>query len=88
MGEPYLDTNIIILPRSEIVALLRPLLRLRGFRVRHREVVLHALDTYALHALDFTDAVIVAAMQHSKSTIVYSFDQDFDRFEGIAQREP
>lgn len=137
MGEPYLDTNIIIrlltgddpekqerakllfervernelqvtapltviadtvyvlssakfynLSRSEIVALLRPLVRLPGFRIRHREMVLQALEVYAAHNFDFTDAVIYAAMLHTRTEIVYSFDEDFDHLPGIVRQEP
>jgi len=76
------------LPRSEIAALLRPLLRLPGFRIRQRDIVLQALDLYAAHPFDFTDAVIYAAILHSRSKVVYSFDQDFDDLPEISRQEP
>ena len=137
MGEPFLDTNIIIrlltgddpekqlrakrlferveqnelqvtapltviadtvyvlssakfynLPRAEIVALLMPLLRLAGFRLRQRSIVLQALDMYVTHNFDFTDAVIYAAMLHAQSKVVYSFDKDFDNLAEITRQEP
>lgn len=76
------------LPRTEIVALLMPLLRLANFRIRNRHVVLHALELYLSHQLDFTDAVILSWMKQSQSKVVYSFDQDFDGFPGIMRKEP
>lgn len=137
MGEPYLDTNILLrfltgdqpeqqqrakllleriernelqvtapltviadtvyvlasaklynLPRAEIAALLKPLVRLRGFRLRQRNVILQALDLFVAHPIDFTDAIIVAAMHKSRAKTVYSFDHDLDGFEGITRQEP
>jgi predicted nucleic acid-binding protein len=76
------------LPRTEIVALLMPLLRLPSLRLRNRRVVLQALDIYLTHNLDFTDAVILASMSQVQSTIVYSFDEDFDQIAGIRREEP
>ncbi len=76
------------LPRAEIVALLKLLLRLAGFRLRNRSMVVQALDLYNTHNFDFTDAVIYAAMLQSGSTVVYSFDQDFDHLKEISRREP
>lgn len=76
------------LPRSEIVALLMPLLRLPGFRIRNRHVVLQALDSCLAHKLDFTDAVILVWMRQSQSKTVCSFDQDFDGISGITRQEP
>jgi predicted nucleic acid-binding protein len=76
------------LPRSEIAALLRPLLRLPAFRIRQRELVLRALEFYEAFNFDFTDAVIYAAMLHARSKVVYSFDEDFDELPEITRQEP
>ena len=76
------------LPRVEIAALLKPLLRLPAFQIRQRGVVLLALDLYGSHAIDFGDALIIASMKHAHSKTVYSFDQDFDGFEEIVRQEP
>lgn len=75
-------------PRAEIVALLKPLLRLTGFRLRNRSVILQALEIYSRYNFDFTDAVIYAFMQQTKSKLVYSFDHDFDQLVGIQRQEP
>ena len=76
------------LPRAEVVGLLLPILRLRGFRVQDRRAVLKALDLYAATALDFGDAYLAASMQRMGSRTVYSFDRDFDRIKGIQRVEP
>ena len=76
------------LPRSEVVGLLTPLLRLPNFRVRRRRIVQKALDIYLFSNLDFGDAFLAASMQQAKSTTVYSYDADFDRVQGIRRLEP
>lgn len=77
------------LPKSEIAELLIPLVSLPGFRVTNRRAVLAALRLYADHPqLDFTDALIIAMARQSDLPVVYSYDRDYDRIEGITRREP
>jgi predicted nucleic acid-binding protein len=78
------------LPRYEIADLLIPLVRLPGFHVEHRDVMLGALAQYGYGSpkLDFGDAFIVASMRQSGSRIVYSYDRDFDKIPGIERHEP
>jgi len=76
------------LARLEVARLLAPLIRLPGFKVRHRRALLRALELYARTNLDFGDALIVALMQGTDARIVYSYDTDFDKIEGIRRLEP
>ena len=76
------------LPRSQVAALLTPLVRLTNFRVDNKRVVLQALAIYASTRLDFGDAMIVAAMQQDRSPRLYSYDRGFDRVPGIMREEP
>jgi predicted nucleic acid-binding protein len=76
------------IPRTEVVGLLRPILRLRGFRLQDRRTVLRALDLYAAAALDFGDAYVAASMERLGSQRVYSYDTDYDRVKGIKRSEP
>lgn len=76
------------LPRLEVARLLAPLIRLPGFKVRHRRAMLRALELYASTNLDFGDALIVALMEGTDSRVVYSYDTDFDKVEGIRRLEP
>jgi len=75
-------------PRAEVRQLLTTLVRLPGFRVHNRRAVLRALDLYASMNVDFGDAFIVASMERASSEVVYSYDADFDRIEGITRRQP
>lgn len=49
---------------------------------------MQALDLFAATKLDFGDALIIASMEQQGSHILYSYDTDFDRIEGITRREP
>ncbi|GFP31358.1 PIN domain-containing protein, partial [Candidatus Hakubella thermalkaliphila] len=57
------------LPRLEIARLLAPLIRLPGFKVRHRRAMLRALELYASTNLDFGDALIVALMEGTDARV-------------------
>jgi predicted nucleic acid-binding protein len=75
-------------PRTEVRDLLEALVRLPGFHVDNKAVVLEALDIFATSNLDFGDAMIVANMRRDGATVLYSYDRDFDRFPGLMRTEP
>ncbi len=76
------------LPRAQILALLRPLLILRGFHLPQRSIVLRALDLFASQPrLDIADALL-AAHAEARGATVTSFDRDLDRVPGIRRLEP
>jgi predicted nucleic acid-binding protein len=74
--------------RSDIQELLAALVRLPQFHLQNRWSALRALDIYAATRLDFGDTLIIASMEQQGSHILYSYDADFDRIEGITRREP
>lgn len=76
------------MPRLEIRNVLAPLVRLPGFRLPNRRILLRALDSYATTRVDFGDAMIVAACERRGASVVYSYDHDFDRFPQMQRREP
>ncbi|MPZ13605.1 MAG: PIN domain-containing protein [Chloroflexi bacterium] len=84
LASPRLDR----MSRAEVQELLTPLVSLPGYRVRNKRVVLRALSIYGTSQADFSDAMIVAAMEQSGSDSVYSYDRDFERFAGIRRVEP
>lgn len=68
--------------------MLGRLLQLPSFKVANRGIVLEALSIYAEQNIDFGDAMIVASMRIQDSASLYSYDEDFDRFEEIRRTEP
>lgn len=82
------SSRLYALSRDRVREALAPLLGLPAFRVRNRSEVLRALDLYATTRLDFSDALLVAAMEQEGAAALYSYDRHFDRIAGIARREP
>ncbi len=81
--------RLYALARPVVSAALTRLVRLPHFRVQSRRVVLRALQLYgSTTTLDFGDVFILAAMVQAGSTVLYSYDLDFDRVRGITRREP
>jgi predicted nucleic acid-binding protein len=76
------------LARSTVQELLSGLVHLAYFQVENKPAVLRALELYGSTKLDFGDTLIIASMEQQHSQILYSYDADFDRFDGITRQEP
>jgi predicted nucleic acid-binding protein len=76
------------LARSEVRELLTALVHLPHFQVQNRLAISRALELYGSSKLDFGDVLIIASMEQQHSQILYSYDADFDRFDGIIRQEP
>ena len=76
------------LARSEVRELLTALVHLPHFQVQNRLAISRALELYGSSKLDFGDVLIIASMEQQHSRILYSYDADFDRFDGIIRQEP
>ena len=84
LGSP----RLYALPRQAVASALRTLVRLPAFRVQDRQAVLRALSIYGSTNLDFGDAFIIASMDATGSTLLYSYDRGFDRVQTITRLEP
>lgn len=82
------SSKLYRLARQHIASMLRPLVALPGFHVQHRSIVLRALDLYETTNLDWGDVMIAASMERTGSTVLYSYDRDFDRLKGLTRLEP
>jgi predicted nucleic acid-binding protein len=76
------------LARSAVQELLSGLVHLAHFQVQNKSAVLRALELYGSTKLDFGDTLIIASMEQQHSQVLYSYDADFDRFDGITRQEP
>lgn len=74
--------------RGKIQELLAPLVRLRGFRVQNKRVVLRALELFAKTNLDFGDVMLIATMEEAGANVLYSYDRGFDRIDSVNRHEP
>jgi uncharacterized protein len=76
------------LPRQDVRTHLTNLLSLKGIRLPYKRTYLRALELYASTNLDFVDVLSVAHMERAKIQTIWSFDQGFDRLQGITRQEP
>ena len=53
-----------------------------AFEVHERDELLHALDLFKTHKIDFADAYLASIASSSKSSIV-TFDKDFKQIKGL-----
>jgi predicted nucleic-acid-binding protein len=75
------------LPSDEVVKRLRPLLALENLKIEHKKVYLTALDLYQQHNIDFADCILAAKSFKYDSSLIYSYDRDFDKIEGVTRIE-
>ena len=74
--------------RSDLAAVLRPVIEIKGLRLDHKRSVLRALDLYETTNLDFTDCLAVEHVRRAGLGGIYSYDQGFDRVRGVRRLEP
>ena len=75
-------------PREKIKELLSPILELRGLKLPNKEIYRSALDIYAKKNLSFADAFNAAFAIKKGIKEIYSYDEDFDKIEGIRRVVP
>ncbi len=75
-------------PRTEIQELLTPLVRLAGFKVSNKRVLLRALELYGTTNRGFGDAMLIAGLEQRGSHDLYSYDRGFDDVPGVNRVEP
>jgi predicted nucleic acid-binding protein len=80
--------NVYGFGRQWISQGLEALVRLPDFRVEQKRDVLRALHLFATTNLDFGDALLVAAVERTGATVLYSYDRDYDRIPTVNRQEP
>jgi len=76
------------LSREEIKDLLMPILNLRGLRLDFRNIFEKALEAYSKMNISFVDIFNYYFMLEYKVNEIYSFDEYFDKMEGIKRIIP
>ena len=82
------STRLYNFSRAEAVARLLTLVKLPRFRIRQRRTLIRALELFVATRMDFGDALIAASMFDSGATVVYSYDEHFDRVPGMTRVAP
>jgi predicted nucleic acid-binding protein len=76
------------MPIRQIKEYLLPILRSRGLKLPTKTLCIAALNMFAERNISYADAFNAVYMQSKGMTEVYSWDEDFDRIEGITRVEP
>jgi predicted nucleic acid-binding protein len=76
------------MPIHQIKDYLLPILRSRGLKLPAKTLCIAALNMFAERNISYADAFNAVYMQAKGITEVYSWDEDFDRIEGITRIEP
>lgn len=80
--------SVYELDRASIRAKVVAILGLSGLTVEDGETLLQAIVWYEEKNVDFADAYGAAWMDRRGLDEVYTFDRDFDRFEGLTSLRP
>jgi predicted nucleic acid-binding protein len=75
-------------PKDEIVNLLTPILELRGLQLAERDVLRRALDLTVQTNVSFVDAYNAEYMRRDGIGCIYSWDEDFDKFDWLDRIDP
>jgi predicted nucleic acid-binding protein len=73
---------------ADAVALMRPLIGLRGLKLANRDVAELALDLYTSYPMLGFDDCLLASHGLCNEMPVYTFDQHFDRIPGLRRIDP
>ena len=74
--------------KEEIEEKLSMLFSLIGLHLPLKSIFLQSLKTYREKNIDFADAFTMAQMKKLSIKEIYSYDKEFDGFEGIKRIEP
>jgi predicted nucleic acid-binding protein len=72
----------------DIAAVLRGFLLQDGIEAQERDTLLLALTLYETKNVDFADALLAARIEKRGIPAVFSFDEHFDRLEGVRRISP
>jgi predicted nucleic acid-binding protein len=75
-------------PKEKIAETMTQFLSCEGLDVESLDLLLEALNLYYGKNLDFADALLATTALRKKIPTIYSFDQHFDRINGIKRVEP
>ncbi len=76
------------LSREEIRELLLPLINLRGLKIPYKSIFKRALEMYPKVNISFADLFNYLFMLEEGIMEIYSYDEDFDKLEGIKRILP
>lgn len=76
------------MPRRDVAGALLGLLAEEHIRATDKDSLRLSLVIFSERSFDFADALLAVKALQSDDKVVYSFDRDLDRIQGVIRREP
>ena len=76
------------LAKDGVTNLLTPILDMRGLQLEDKDVLRRALELCVQTNISFVDAYNAEYMRREGISCIYSWDEDFDKFEWLNRIEP
>jgi uncharacterized protein len=81
-------TSYYQVPKEQIIEKVSIIIGSAGVQIPEIEIIAEALVIYARKNIDYIDAYNAVLMRRLSLKAIYSYDQDFDKIEGIDRLEP
>lgn len=100
MGEIRVELKLIVLfqvifvlksfynvPKENIADGILGILKYKGIRIKDKKTIQRTLELWRGKTLEIVDCYLIACLEDDKQNVLYSYDQDFDKFK-INRKEP
>ena len=100
MGEMRVELKLIVLfqvifvlksfynvPKKNIADGILAILKYKGIRITDKKTIKRTLELWRERNLEIVDCYLIACLEDDKQNVLYSYDQDFDKFK-INRKEP
>ncbi len=75
-------------PKADVIEKISIIVATEGIQIPDKDIITDALVLYSRQNIDYIDAYNAVFMRYHKMTEIYSYDEDFDKVEGIRRQEP
>jgi len=75
-------------PKAEVIETISIIVATEGLYIPDKDIITDALVLYGRQNIDYIDAYNAVFMRYHKMSGVYSYDEDFDKVEGVRREEP
>jgi predicted nucleic acid-binding protein len=75
-------------PKTDVIEKISIIIATENLYIPDKNIIADALVRYSRQNIDYIDAYNAVFMKYHKMNEIYSYDEDFDKVEGIRREEP
>ncbi|MDA8433181.1 MAG: PIN domain-containing protein [Nitrospiraceae bacterium] len=75
-------------PKADVIEKISVIVATEGIYIPDRDIITDALVLCGRHNIDYIDAYNAVSMRYHRMNAIYSYDEDFDKVEGVRREEP